>query len=127
MANPSSFKTVAWFQLGVRPGAVGSAVMAGHLDNAINARGVFENLNNLKRGDEIFVEGTDGRRARFVVSGLNSYELGSAPLSGIFATDGAPLLNLVTCDGAWDNSKKNYNKRLVASAYFAGQYIPIRK
>ena len=41
MANPSSFKTVAWFRLGIEPGATGSAVIAGHLDNALDARGGF--------------------------------------------------------------------------------------
>ncbi len=37
METPDNYKDVGWFNLGVRPGEIGNAVITGHLDTAVAA------------------------------------------------------------------------------------------
>lgn len=114
MGIPTNFTDVAWYNLNPRPGQSGSAVIDGHLDNARDANAVFARLNELKSGDEIFVVDERGLELKFVVKSSAVYSDSYAPLSTIFDKSGnIAKLNLITCDGAWDQQAKNYDKRLV--------------
>lgn len=114
MGIPSNFTDVAWYKLNPRPGQSGSAVIDGHLDNARDANAVFARLNELKSGDEVFVVDEKNIELKFIVLGSVVYNDISAPLNEIFDKSGSVAkLNLITCDGAWDQEKKNYDKRLV--------------
>ncbi len=111
---PSNFTDVAWYKMGPRPGAVGSAVIDGHLDNAKDARAVFMNLSDLKAGDDIYVKDAAGQTFHFRVIESDVYDYNSAPLAKIFSqNDGRAHLNLITCDGVWNEKTKNYSSRLV--------------
>jgi len=111
MGVPSNTLDVGWFDVGPPPGEQGSAVIAGHLDGKNGEPGVFTNLNKLKRGDKLYVEDNKGKTIGFIVRESRIYDPGYA--NEVFnATSGAHL-NLVTCDGIWDYSQKNYTKRLV--------------
>lgn len=116
MANPSTFSTVAWYKEGARPGAGGNAVIAGHLNNAIGLSGVFEKLNTLALGDIIKVKDEHGKELTFIVREMTVYETDQAPTEQIFATAGPARLVLITCDGAWDQGKRSYDKRLIVFA-----------
>jgi len=50
MGVPSNDNDVGWFEIGSRPGQVGSAVIAGHFDGKNGEAAVFFNLYKLKRG-----------------------------------------------------------------------------
>lgn len=115
MAAPSGFTTVAWYKDGARPGEPGNTVIAGHLNNAIGLSGVFENLNRLKLGDTIVVRGEEGE-AHYAVREMTVYAAAHAPEEEIFATSGPSRLVLITCDGAWDQGRRSYDKRLVVVA-----------
>lgn len=99
MAAPTNFSDVAWYKYGTVPGAVGSAVIAGHLDNGLGLNGVFKNLSKLKVGDEIDVL-TASSTVRFVVERVETYRFDQVP-SSIFTAADAARLNLITCAGAW--------------------------
>lgn len=114
MANPSNFTDVGWFKGGTIPGNVGSAVIAGHVDNALALDGVFKELGALKPGDEVIVTRRDGTKLTFRVDELKYYHYQNTPNEKVFASsDGKAHLNLVTCAGTWIKEAKSYDQRLV--------------
>jgi LPXTG-site transpeptidase (sortase) family protein len=114
MANPSNFTDVGWYKDGTIPGQIGSAVMAGHVDNALALDGVFKELEALKPGDLVYVTRKNGERLTFKVDRLEYYHYKSAPNEEIFtSSDGKAHLNLVTCAGTWIKAERSYDQRLV--------------
>lgn len=102
-----------WYELGSRPGEIGSAVIAGHVNWWDGATGVFEDLNKLKIGDKITVEDDKGAVISFVVSKISIYDA-AEDASNIFKSfDGISHLNLITCDGVWNKKDRQYPKRLI--------------
>ncbi len=117
MGVPTNFTDVAWYAKGTVPGDVGSAVMAGHLDNGLGLSGVFKNLAAVKTGDEINVTTMSGKTLRFVVTDVSQFAYDDPGTSNIFDADtGRPLLRLVTCGGKWLPSLKTYDKRVIVTA-----------
>jgi len=110
MDVPNNIIDVGWFKFGSRPGEKGSAVIAGHFDGE-NGKGIFANLNKLKEGDKLYVKDDHGTSFVFVVRESRIYDPGY--VEEVFNSNDSPHLNLVTCDGVWDENKKSYNKRLV--------------
>jgi len=114
MGIPTNFVDVAWYKLGPRPGESGSAVIDGHLDTAKDANAVFINLSLLKSGDDIYILDKAGQRVHFRVTGKEVYNYDKAPVEKIFDQGGKiSRLNLVTCDGTWNQVARNYSERLV--------------
>lgn len=111
MGIPVDTSNVAWFSLGPKPGERGSAVIAGHFDDVNGEDAVFTNLNLLKKGDELFVENNKGEVITFVVQGSGTYDPGYA--DEVFSRNDGSYLNLITCDGVWDDVKKSFSKRLI--------------
>lgn len=116
MANPNNFTDAGWYKYGTVPGFVGSAVLAGHVDNGLSLPGVFKQLENLKVGDEVVVKTAGGDERIFVVVEVVSYPKDEVPLERLFNANDGTYLNLVTCDGAWIAGEKTYDHRLVAYA-----------
>lgn len=116
MDVPSKVENVAWYKLGYRPGERGSAVIAGHLDTVTGAPAVFWNLEKLKSGDEVFVQGLDGVKRRFIVDSSTRYPYDEAPIQQIFGPADAPRLALITCVGQWDRANGNYSHRAAVYA-----------
>jgi sortase (surface protein transpeptidase) len=113
MASPSRVTTVAWYNQGPRPGETGNAVIAGHLDDYRGRPAVFWDLDQLEVDDEVVVTFDDGSRQRFAVIGKEIYADDAAPLTRIFGLDFERDLNLITCDGLWNEDQENYSRRLV--------------
>lgn len=114
MDVPKGPADVAWFNLGVRPGEQGSAVVAGHYGRWKNgAQTVFDNLHSLQVGDKILVDDEQGVTTTFVVREFRTYSLNKDAADVFHSTDGRAHLNLVTCEGVWDPVRKSYSKRLV--------------
>lgn len=120
MAVPTNFTDVGWYKHGAFPGTVGNAVIAGHLDNGKGTPAVMNDLSELKIGDNVYVTNKDGQKLNFQVTGMSLYDYNDAPLDMIFGSSTKAHLNLITCDGVWDQSKKNYDKRLVVFTDFVG-------
>jgi sortase A len=112
MGVPQERADVAWYDLGPRPGDFGSAVIAGHRGRSNASPTVFDNLYKLHRGGLIYVRESDGRVISFVVRTIHVYSANvSAPK--VFETVSGFHLNLITCDGIWNNGKRAFNRRLV--------------
>ena len=117
MDIPTDSDNVAWYNLGARPGAMGSAVIAGHRDEADGSPSVFWDLKKLAVGDKIIVTDSSGKEFTFLVTDKAEYPDASFPLQKVFATTGdRPILNLITCDGAWSKTARNYSHRYVVYA-----------
>jgi LPXTG-site transpeptidase (sortase) family protein len=114
MGVPVDTADVGWFDFGPRPGEKGSAVIAGHLDGVNGEAAVFANLNQLKKGDKLYVLDGNGNTTSFTVQGSREYDVGYA--DEVFSRNDGNYLNLITCDGVWDGTKESYNKRLVVFA-----------
>lgn len=106
MEVPNNIVDVGWFELGPRPGKVGSAVIAGHLNGIHGENGVFANLDKLKKGDLVYIT-----PFTFVVSHSQIYDSGYA--DEVFSKNDGIYLNLITCNGPWNRTKKEYNTCLV--------------
>jgi LPXTG-site transpeptidase (sortase) family protein len=107
----------AWFDLGPRPGNIGSAVINGHFGHwKIGVGSVFDNLDKLVKGDKISVVDENNSTIIFVVRESKIYDP-TADASIVFnSNDGKAHLNLVTCEGTWLPDQKTFTNRLVIFA-----------
>jgi LPXTG-site transpeptidase (sortase) family protein len=113
MAVPTNFTDVGWYRYGPEPGENGSAVMAGHVDNALALPGVFKHLQDIEIGADVYVHTQNGSELHFVVDDVQTYKASDAPSDEIFDPDTEPRLNLITCEGTWIQSERQYDHRLV--------------
>jgi LPXTG-site transpeptidase (sortase) family protein len=113
MDVPKGPNDVAWFDLGPRPGEIGSAVIDGHYGWKNNIPAVFDNLSKLQKGDKIYVLDDNGATTTFVVSEMGIYDQNGDASNVFGSNDGKAHLNLVTCEGVWNVVLKSRSKRLV--------------
>jgi hypothetical protein len=111
METPDGWWNVGWYELGPRPGEVGNAVLAGHLDSTTGPA-VFWDLAKLQIGDKVSVTDEFGDTIRFVVRRMEVYGATDAPLNLIFGPTEGAHLNLITCQGTFQGSA-GYDSRLV--------------
>jgi LPXTG-site transpeptidase (sortase) family protein len=114
MSAPKKQEDVAWYQLGSRPGDIGTAVIAGHYGTWDNGKGsVFDNLDKLQKGDRVTVVDDGGTTITFTVKGRGNFG-SSADATDIFrSSDSKAHLNLITCEGIWNANSQSYPSRLV--------------
>lgn len=111
--EPSS-KVANWYMLGPRPGDKGSAVIAGHYGWDENGdAAIFNNISKLVKGDELSVIDQEGQSITFVVREIREYNPESDASDVFESNDVASHLNLITCNGVWENDKQSYSNRLV--------------
>lgn len=113
MEVPKGPADVAWFRFGAHPGEDGTAVIAGHYGWKNNTPAVFDNLYKLHQGDKLFVEDERGGVTVFVVRELRVYEENNDASTVFTSSDEKSHLNLITCQGVWNKTKKSYGSRLV--------------
>jgi sortase A len=116
MYVPPDDKTIGWWKFGVKPGEIGSAVLAGHFRVNSGAPGVFYNLDQITVGDEIDIIKTGGEVLKFSVIRREVYPVDLFPLTDFFNSNDAKKLNLITCSGKYLRDKKDYSHRLAIYA-----------
>ena len=116
---PADYDTAGWFRDGVRPGDVGPAIIAGHVDSP-TAPAVFARIAELHAGDEIVVTASDGADRTFRVSGSVQTAKSQFPTAEVYRNVPAPELRLITCAGAFDTSIGHYTDNLVVFATAVG-------
>jgi LPXTG-site transpeptidase (sortase) family protein len=113
MDIPKNPLDVAWFSLGTRPGNIGSAVVAGHSGWKDNIPAVFDDLYKLKIGDKIFIKDRKGNKIIFIVRKIEMYNQNADTTDIFVSNDGLSHLNLITCEGIWDEKEKGRPNRIV--------------
>jgi LPXTG-site transpeptidase (sortase) family protein len=113
MDVPAGIADVAWFALGPHPGEVGSAVIGGHYGIQNGVPFVFYDLNKLKVGDMLYIIDDKNNTLTFVVRSIKSFDRNADATNVFTSTDGLAHLNLITCEGIWNEVNGNYPQRLV--------------
>jgi LPXTG-site transpeptidase (sortase) family protein len=113
IATPKDPANAAWFNAGPRPGEKGTAVINGHYGWTGHHPAVFDNLNLLRPGDAIYVRDDNGEVRTFVVSRVKVYGEHEDASDVFVSEDTGKRLNLITCDGVWNNVTQSYSHRLV--------------
>ncbi len=120
MDVPKNVYNVAWYQPGSIPGAIGNAVINGHVDTPTGKPSVFYGIKMLKTGDLIYIKDKNNKMYKFVVTDTTSYNTNEVPLEYIFGSNEiSSKLFLITCGGIYDTVQKDYTKRVVVTALHA--------
>jgi sortase (surface protein transpeptidase) len=112
---PKAWQSAGWYQDGVVPGAVGPAVIAGHVDSG-SGPAVFVDLAKLVPGDEVQVTLSTGSVETFRVTGSERTPKATFPTSDVYGASPTPGLRLITCDGTFDRSTGHYVDNLIVFA-----------
>jgi hypothetical protein len=112
---PSSFSETGWFRGGPEPGEPGASIVVGHVDSKAGP-GVFYSLRALRRGDVIKISLEGGSIIRFTVRSSFSTPKQGFPTERVYRHEGAPTLELITCDGMFDQSTGHYVDNYVVVA-----------
>ncbi|WP_069172709.1 class F sortase [Streptomyces griseus] len=107
-----------WFAKGTPPGAKGTAIVAGHVDNA-QGPSVFYALGSLKKGDRVEIGRGDGRTAVFAVDAVEVYANDDFPDRRVYGPSPDASLRLITCGGAFSRTT-GYQGNVVAYAHLTG-------
>ncbi|MEW2251355.1 MULTISPECIES: class F sortase [unclassified Streptomyces] len=115
---PDDTNLVGWYAKGPSPGEAGTSVIAGHVDTKTSAA-VFARLYELRKGDLIYVDRADGRRAAFVVDSAETYDKDDFPSDRVYADTPQSQVRLITCAGSYDRSARDYTQNLVVFGHLA--------
>jgi sortase (surface protein transpeptidase) len=123
--------TAFWYRDGGIPGQVGTATIAGHVNDPLGRSEIFANLQALQPGDEIIVHLTTSIEILFTVDQVKVYSLqessdplvlsliyGAGPVAGTGpqpAPDGLSHLTLITCAGAIVNGEFDHHTVVFAT------------
>jgi hypothetical protein len=109
---PSSTSVAGWYTASPRPGEIGSAIIAGHIDSDAGP-GVFFRLRLLRPGNLVYVRRTDGTLAVFRVSAEHMYAKADFPTQQVYGPEPDAELHLITCGGVFDSATGHYLSNVV--------------
>ena len=115
LETPNDFMKVGWWAGGVVPGAVGPAVLAGHLDS-VQGPAIFARLHLLKPDDRIAIARRDGVVLHFAVTRIDRYPKDLFPAAQVYGPTSARELRLITCGGQFDRQARSYTDNTVVYA-----------
>ena len=115
MQVPSSTTVAGWYTGSPRPGAIGSAIIVGHIDSDTGP-GVFYRLSELRTGNDVFVKRADGSTAEFRVTSTQTYLKDHFPTQTVYGPTPDAQLRLITCGGAFDPATHHYLSNIVVYA-----------
>ena len=112
---PSSTSVAGWYIGSAKPGAIGSAIIVGHI-NSVSGPGVFFRLSELRAGDKVYVKRSDGTLVEFRVTSVQMYLKDRFPTEAVYRTTADAELRLITCGGAFDSATGHYLSNTVVYA-----------
>ncbi|MFF3447566.1 class F sortase [Streptomyces sp. NPDC002667] len=116
---PAQKKNLAgWYEAGTSPGERGTAIVAGHVDNA-QGPAVFYDLGSLRKGSTVEVDRLDGRTAVFTVDAVAVYDSRSFPDAKVYGAAHRPELRVITCGGGYSRTT-GYQGNVVVFAHLTG-------
>ncbi|MEY9991148.1 hypothetical protein ABIE67_003180 [Streptomyces sp. V4I8] len=116
---PAERKNLAgWYESGTTPGETGTAIVAGHVDNA-DGPAVFYRLGALEKGSTIEVDRRDGGTALFSVDAVEVYDAKAFPDEKVYGAAPRPELRVITCGGGYSRTT-GYQGNVVVFAHLTG-------
>jgi hypothetical protein len=112
---PATTSVAGWYTGSPRPGELGAAVIAGHVDSYAGP-GVFFRLRLLRPGDLIFVRRANGSLAAFAVFAIRMYAKARFPTAAVYGPAPDPELRVVTCGGTFDPATGHYLSNVIVFA-----------
>jgi sortase (surface protein transpeptidase) len=112
---PSTTAVAGWYTGSPRPGAVGAAVIAGHVDSYLGP-GVFFELRELRPGEPVYVKRADGSVAEFKVTAVRQYLKTQFPTAAVYGAVPDSELRLITCGGTFDPATGHYLSNVIVDA-----------
>ncbi|MFC3576746.1 class F sortase [Streptomyces yaanensis] len=118
-APPPEQKNLAgWYEAGTTPGETGTAIVAGHVDNA-QGPAVFYDLGALAKGSMIEVDRRNGSTAVFTVDAVEVYQAKAFPDDKVYGAAPRPELRVITCGGGYSKTT-GYQGNVVVFAHLTG-------
>lgn len=116
---PAAKKNLAgWYEAGTTPGENGTAIVAGHVDNA-EGPAVFYDLGALRKNSAIEVDRRDGSVAVFTVDAVEVYDAKAFPDEKVYGAAARPELRVITCGGGYSRAT-GYRGNVVVFAHLTG-------
>ncbi|MEU2897731.1 class F sortase [Streptomyces sp. NPDC001273] len=116
---PADVENLAgWYEAGTTPGERGTAIIAGHVDNA-DGPAVFYSLGALRKGSTVEVDRRDGGVAVFTVDAVEVYDARDFPDRKVYGPASRPELRVITCGGGYSRST-GYRGNVVVYAHLTG-------
>ena len=112
---PVSTTEAGWYTGSPRPGEIGSAIIAGHIDST-QGPGVFFRLRLLRPGDLVYVRRSDGTLVVFRVYAERMYAKTRFPTERVYGPAPDAELHLITCGGVFDAATGSYLSNVVVYA-----------
>jgi hypothetical protein len=112
---PPTTAVAGWYTGSPSPGAVGAAVILGHIDS-VSGPGVFYRLRLLRPGNLVYVRRADGSLAVFRVTAVRTYLKARFPTSAVYGAVPNAQLRLITCGGTFDYLTHHYLSNVIAFA-----------
>jgi sortase (surface protein transpeptidase) len=112
---PASIAVAGWYTFSPRPGATGSAVIAGHIDS-VSGPGVFFRLRKLRPGELVYVQRRHARMAVFKVTAVQTFLKSRFPTAAVYDPVPNAQLRLVTCGGTFDPATHHYLSNVIVFA-----------
>ncbi|MFI2199897.1 class F sortase [Streptomyces sp. NPDC020192] len=116
---PQDRNLAGWYEAGTLPGETGTAIVAGHVDNA-EGPAVFFDLGALKRGARIEVDRRDGSVAVFTVDAVEVYAARDFPDEKVYGAAHRPELRVITCGGGYSRAT-GYQGNVVVFAHLTAR------
>jgi hypothetical protein len=114
---PRAWTDAGWYADGTRPGDVGPAVIAGHIDSKTGPA-VFYKLDKVRAGAMVEVF-QDGRWLPFRVTSVGRYPKNAFPTAMVYGPTPDAQLRLITCGGTFDRAHSSYLDNTVVYALAA--------
>jgi len=120
MQVPQHANVAGWYTASARPGAIGPAVIAGHVDS-LTTQGVFFNLKFLRPGDLIYVVRDNVSVVRFAITAVRLYAKTAFPAAAVYGPVPYAAIRLITCGGTFDHATGHYLSNVVAFGHQVGR------
>ena len=109
-----------WYRDSPTPGALGPAIILGHIDSRRFGPGVFYDLKDLRPGDGINVTRADGSVAHFRVDSVRAVAKSDFPTLEVYGNLDHAGLRLITCGGEFDPDAAGYESNIIVFASLVG-------
>ena len=116
---PRNPDRAGWYTRGAAPGALGPAIIAGHV-TWDGAPSVFHRLGRLRPGDQVRIARKDGRIAVFTVTRVDRFAKSRFPTRAVYGAIDHAGLRLITCGGTYDAASNRYLDNVVVFAKLSG-------